>query len=97
MFGNRCICHESSETTSKSDASCKSRCGTLKNLHCSMNTSAKLTVIYQQLGRLLLTEKFIDEKRKKKHLRKPNKEHCLRLKETKKITCVHIYKQVKYI
>ena len=56
-----------------------------------MNTSAKLTVIYQQLGRLLFLS--LTKNEKKKHLRKPNKEHCLRLKETKKITCVHLYKQ----
>lgn len=65
MFGNRCICHGSSEITSKSDASCQSSCGTLKNLHRSMNTSAKLTAIYQQLGRLHMTENIFDEKRKK--------------------------------
>ena len=36
MLGNRCECHGSSKMTIIMDVPCHSRCGTLKNPHCSM-------------------------------------------------------------
>ena len=40
-LGNRCECYMPSEMTIINDVPCHSRCGTLKNPHCSMGMSAE--------------------------------------------------------
>ena len=58
-LGNRCECHGSSERTIKDR---HSRCGTLKNPHCSVAMSAKyrskFAALKRQWWRLHLSEKF---------------------------------------
>ena len=61
-LGNRCECHGFSEMTIITGCPCYSRCGTLKNPHCSMAMSveqrSKFAALHRQLWRLHMSEKF---------------------------------------
>ena len=71
MFSNRCKCHGSSEITIINRCAVSQKlCGTLKNHHCSMDTSAehrsKFAALHQQWWHMDMSEKFLSGTKKPK-------------------------------